>query len=200
MVKSNVRVNVPGLSSFDKSFKNIFTTKVGTLTPMVSKLVIPGAKGKLKISLSAALPPLASDCFMRCDFKVEAFLVSMRLLYGGFESWLTGKELHNYADSSNVVAGIPRIVEAAGSSHPYFAPGTLADYLGCRCDPNEVTSAWSYFSIWKFLAYHRIYDDWYRSARIQKPVFMQPVRMPANSMEPSALPYTAWPSLVDLNQ
>ena len=199
MVKSNVRVNVPGLSSFDKSFKNIFTTKVGTLTPMVSKLVIPGAKGKLKISLSAALPPLASDCFMRCDFKVEAFLVSMRLLYGGFESWLTGKELHNYADSSNVVAGIPRIVEAAGSSHPYFAPGTLADYLGCRCDPNEVTSAWSYFSIWKFLAYHRIYDDWYRSARIQKPVFMQPVRMPANSMEPSALPYTAWPSLVDLS-
>lgn len=194
MVNPYVKVNVPGLSSFDKSFKNIFTTKVGTLTPMVSKLVIPGSKGKLKISVSASLPPLASDCFMRCDFKVEAFLVPMRLLYGGFESWFTGKLFHDYNDGSEVRAVLPRVVESSGSSHPDFAPGTLADYLGIRVNSNQVinTGSYAYYNIFKFLAYHRVYDDWYRSSRIQTPVFVPPLRLNLMSSIPlSSLPYYA---------
>lgn len=192
MVDTNVKVNVPRRSSFDKSFKNIFTTKVGTLTPMVSKLVIPGAKGKMKITLSAALPPLASDCFLRADFKVEAFLVPFRLLYGGFESWLTDKRLHNYNNGFDERAELPLVSEGAGSSHPFFAAGTLADYLGCRCDSSEVIISGSYalFSIWKFLAYHRIYDDWYRSPRVTNPVFMQPITTDAGvSQKLSSLPF-----------
>ena len=192
MVNSSVKVNVPGLSSFDKSFKNIFTTKVGTLTPMVSKLVIPGAKGKMKISVSAALPPLASDCFMRCDFKVEAFLVPLRLLYGGFESWLTGKKLGDTVHNTDVVCALPRVFEGAGSSHPYFAPGTLADYLGMRCDSSETITSGSsaFFNIFKFLAYHRVYDDWYRNAKIQQPVFCQPMMATSLSTRRlSNLPY-----------
>lgn len=175
MVKSTVKVNVPGLSSFDKSFKNILTTKVGTITPIVSQLCIPGSKGKMKISISAALPPLASDTFMRCDLKVEAFLVPLRLLYGGFESWLTGSELYDFDNNTTVRAELPYLTEAPGSSHPYFAPGTLFDYLGYCVDHTQTTSAYASYNIFKPLAYHRVYHDWYRSARIQRPVFVNPL-------------------------
>lgn len=175
MVNSTVKVNVPGLSSFDKSFKNLLTTHVGTITPIVSQLCIPGSKGKLKISISAALPPLASDTFMRCDLKVEAFLVPLRLVYGGFESWLTSKTLHDYSTSSDTVAQLPRVVERAGASHPYFVPGSLADYLGYQLDSSQTSSADSYYSIYKFLCYHRVYDDWYRSARIKSLYFLSPL-------------------------
>lgn len=191
MVNSTVKVNVPGRSGFDKSFKNILTTRVGTLTPLVSRICVPGSSGRLKIAISAALPPLASDTFMRADLKVEAFLVPCRLLYGGFESYLTGAPLHDYANNTTVVAALPRVGEPAATAHPYLGPGTLADYLGIRVDPSQTTSAVTYFNIMKFLAYHRVYDDWYRNPRVTNPVFSSPVAInTSGSPTPlSALPF-----------
>lgn len=174
---NKVRVNVPGMTTFDKSFKNILTGKVGHLIPIVSKYVMPGAKGKLSIALSAMLPPLASDCFMRADLKVEAFLVPMRLLYGGFESWLTGKKYHD-GSSSWKTAELP-VLQVGNSQYSSYAadlalmgPGSLADYLGMRMDASQTfPAAASNFNIFPFLAYHRVYDDWYRNPLIQNPLF-----------------------------
>lgn len=179
--KTAVRVNVPGRSTFDKSFKNILTGKCGVLVPLVNKYVMPGARGSLKLSLSASLPPLASDTFMRADLKVEAFLVPYRLLYGGFESWLTGKTLRYKPSSgspSNVRAELPVLRVGDGTAAGMAAdlasmgPGTLSDYLGLRIDPNNVpASNQQNFNIFPFLAYHRIYDDWYRNPRVSQPLF-----------------------------
>lgn len=83
-VKAKVRV--PKRSGFDKSFQNILTTKVGTLTPILVDELVPNSKVNLQATLSASLPPLVSDTFMRCNLKTEAFFVPMRLLYGGFEA------------------------------------------------------------------------------------------------------------------
>lgn len=197
MVNTHVRVNVPGRSGFDKSFKNILTTKVGVITPLLSRLCIPGSKGSLKIAISAALPPLASDTFMRADLKVEAFLVPLRLLYGGFESWLTGKKLMDYHTAAEKLAALPRLKEAAGSSHPYLAPGSLADYLGIRTDHTQTTLSDEYFNVFKFLAYHRCYDDWYRNARVSTPVFAPPIDLTQGSHPLSACPFMASDSIVD---
>ena len=84
-----VPVNVPKLSGFDKSHQNLLTTKCGTITPIMIDELIPGSKVHLKLALSASLPPLASETFMRCSVKVEAFFVPFRLLAGSFESWFT---------------------------------------------------------------------------------------------------------------
>ena len=82
-------VAVPRLSGFDKSHQNLFTSKVGTITPVLVDELIPGSKVNLKMALSASLPPLASDTFMRCSIKAEAFFVPMRLLCASFESFFT---------------------------------------------------------------------------------------------------------------
>ena len=195
--RTSVRVNVPGRSTFDKSFKNILTGKVGTLIPIVSKYVMPGAKGSLKISLSASLPPLASDTFMRADLKVEAFLVPYRLLYGGFESWLTGKYLRKKPagqTASFVRAELPVLVVGDGtqagmtSDLSYMGAGTLADYLGLRLDPNTLPASYQQnFNIFPFIAYHRIWDDWYRNPRVSHPMFGPEVDASVTGL--SQLPY-----------
>ena len=84
------RVSVPNRSGFDKSFRNLLTAKVGTLVPILCDEVVPGQRTNLRLALQAQLPPLASDTFMRCKIKCEAFFVPKRLMYGGFEAWLTG--------------------------------------------------------------------------------------------------------------
>ena len=80
---SNVQVQVPHKSGFDKSHMNLLTTKCGTLTPILCDEVVPNTTVNLKLNLSATLPPLASDTFMRCDLKAEAFFVPYRHNIGG---------------------------------------------------------------------------------------------------------------------
>lgn len=192
------KVQVPNRSGHDKGYKNILTTKVGTITPLCCKYVMPGAKGHIRIPISACLPPLASDTFMRCSLKVEAFLVPMRLLYGGFESWQTGEQFYDSVNSRYARAELPLLAVSSveTTSHPQlFGPGSLLDYLGFCKDPSATipTGTNYYFNLHQLLCYHRVYDDWYRNARVQSPVFSKPMYN-GSSSGPSILPYVAYAS------
>lgn len=209
-VLTGVTVKVQPRSGFDKSRKNILTTKVGTITPLAHDLVIPNSDVYMKLAISAALPPLASETFMRASLKVEAFFVPLRLLYGGFESWLTGMELYGGTTSSptNYRAQLPRIkVEPPASGSPsYYGPGSLLDYLGAQIDDDTFSSASAqnqavYLNIFGALAYHRIYDDWFRNTKIQKPIFSKPgefgTALSSQTQALRALPYLGFSSIRD---
>lgn len=198
---STTRVDVKRRSGFDKSFKNILTTKVGTITPLAYKLLIPNSDFNLSLAISAALPPLAADTFMRCSLKVEAFAVPMRLLYGGFTSWLTGEEIYKSVNGETIAtrAKLPRVKipyfgHPDGSSHGFipnihfgldddannfsaWGRGSLLDYLGFKGQDNEsqTSSDSVYLNIFPFLAYHRCYDDWYRNRKVQRALFGRPI-------------------------
>lgn len=193
----NVQVKVKRRSGFDKSFKNILTTKVGTITPIAYKLLIPNSDFNVKVAISAALPPLASDTFMRAALKVEAFAVPMRLLYGGFTSWLTGEEIYKLDGNGDTVASraklprvilpfksdgadgfVPNVFDAENNSDvSLIGRGSLCDYLGFKGSDGESQSSGDpmYLNIFPFLAYHRIYDDWYRNRKVQRALFGRPV-------------------------
>lgn len=80
-------------SGFDKSHQNLLTGKVGTLIPALCDEVIDGTRVHLRSAVAAALPPLASDTFMRCNLHVEAFFVPTAGLYGGFKDFASGKKV-----------------------------------------------------------------------------------------------------------
>lgn len=188
-----VELKVPKRSGFDKSFQNLLTTKVGTLTPLLVDELIPNSSVDLSSVVSASLPPLASDTFMRCNLKLEAFFVPKRLLYGGFEDWLTGNKAYDGNDSDyvSVCRPILRVTYSQAAQTALLAPGTLADYLGYRrfsANPSGTAE----FNIEPFLAYHRIYDDWYRNTLVQAPVFARPVSGAGGDL--FNLPYTFLPS------
>ena len=176
---------VPKLSGFDKSHQNLFTSKVGTITPIMVDELIPGSKVNLEAALNASLPPLATDTYMRCSIKCEAFFVPARLLAGGYEAWFTdepkdllytkvgasGPEL----DQVSTIPYLPVIGQAAVGGTDTFeselrANGSLADYLGFRTSGNNVLNV--PITALPFLAYHRVYHDWYRNSLVQKEVFL----------------------------
>lgn len=200
---THTRIDVKRRSGFDKSFKNILTTKVGTITPLAYKLLIPNSDFNLSLAISAALPPLASDTFMRCALKVEAFAVPMRLLYGGFTSWLTGESIfvHEYSEGANRIvesrAKLPMLfLDADRLGTGVSAPGTLLDYLGVRgaVYQNAPQANKIALNIFPLLCYHRIYDDWYRNRKVQKPLFGRPssdVYITENLIHLDELPFVA---------
>lgn len=181
-----VPVNVPRLSGFDKSHQNLLTTKCGTITPIMIDELIPGSKVHLKLALSASLPPLASDTFMRCSVKVEAFFVPFRLLVGSFESWFTDtdKRYNDFTVSGQtvsitsrrgylpVIGGLNATSDAAAIS-AMTAVGGLFDYLGYK-SPNSLALTSYSVSAMPPLAYHRVYHDWYRNTLVQSEVFLPP--------------------------
>lgn len=162
-----VPVKVQKKSGFDKSHMNLLTTKCGTLTPILVDEVIPNETVNLKVNLSASLPPLASETFMRVDLKAEAFFCPLRLLYGGFEKWFTRAKITNMTGSgmSESTACMP-LIEVPGTK---AKAGTLMDYLGLKVDSGFTQS--TYISPLPMIAYHKIYDDWYRNSLVQQPVF-----------------------------
>lgn len=183
-------LNVPKLSGFDKSHQNLLTTKCGTITPVLIDELIPGSKVNLKLALSASLPPLASDTFMRCSVKVRAFFVPFRLLAGSFESWFTDteKRFASYVDPSTgttytptarkgflpCIGGLSSTGDATAIA-AMTAVGGLFDYLGYKSTNSAaLTTSGVSISAMPALAYHRVYHDWFRNTLVQSEVFLPP--------------------------
>lgn len=167
-------VKVQKRSAFDKSFRNLLTTKCGTLTPLLCDEVIPNTTVNLKLAISATLPPLASETFMNVNLKAEAFFVPSRLLMLGWDQWVQGNDsiqvgtaAANFTDQKLRVPVIT-INPSISANAPFYAPGSLLDYLGFR-----VTTLSSTVDICALpvLAYNLLYDTWYRNPLVQKSPF-----------------------------
>lgn len=183
-----VPLKVPYRSGRDISHPNSLTTQVGTITPLFVQEVIPNTKINLRISLAGSLPPLASDTFMRVEEKVQAFFVPMRLLYGGFEDWFNQNEVGTISRNENNV----NVQTRSSISMPYllfndeflsgmmferyFGAGTLSDYLGLKAERGTDELEGFSLSALPFLAYHLIWDSWFRAPRIQNSCFAKPTR------------------------
>lgn len=87
--RNQYNVTVPHSSGFDKSHRYTGTGMCGTLIPVLCDEVIPGTKVRLRVPMSAQLPPLASETYMNASIKYEAFFVPSRLLVKSFEWFLT---------------------------------------------------------------------------------------------------------------
>lgn len=186
---TKVPVKVQKKSGFDKSFQNLFTGKVGTIVPILCDELIPNSTVHLKAAISAALPPLASDTFMRCKLKYASFFVPTRLIMPGYEGWLTGSDEKKDSASRAVVPQIQISGTLMGRSDAasvmlkemYYGPGTLADYLGFKLSQKQITYTIPegdtgytddiYINALPFLAYHKIYNDWFRNSLVQKDIF-----------------------------
>lgn len=143
---NGVSVKVENRSGFDKSRFNALTTKVGAITPLVKQLVIPNSDGSCRVKISAQLPPLATDAFLRSHLKIEAFFAPLRLAYGGFESWFCGREVYDTVSDSWRRAKLPRLglacyeaedgnmltdsLSVTEADSLMRGPGSLCDYLG----------------------------------------------------------------------
>lgn len=170
-------VKVVNLSGHNMSHRNTLTGNVGTLIPILTEEVIPNTRCHLKTSFSVKMPPLASETFANIDYRIEAFFVPTRLLVNGFTDVSCGR---NRTLPANKQAHLPLLRLKLNTStatvfnKEFFRPGSLADYLGFKSPkftvPTDVTF-YEDITPLPFLAYHKIYDYWYRNKLVQKEVF-----------------------------
>lgn len=174
-------VPVPNSSGHYNAWTNSFSTKCGTLTPCMCKEVFPGDERQLDIAAQVQLPPMATDFYGRVEARFEAFFVPNRLLWAGWKDFITDKKswpktLGAAGQPLLRPTSLPRLYQTgvlADDVQKNFSAGSLADYLGCRISLDGLDSATTVVlnNVLPFVAYARVYDDWYRNPRIQTPLF-----------------------------
>lgn len=167
-IYDKVPVKVQHKSGFDKSFQNLFTGKVGTIIPILTDELIPNTTVRLRMAITTQLPPLASDTFMRVRQKYAAFFVPTRILVPRYEEWLTGK--NNGTTATKVV--LPTLSFNPETDKAAYGNGTLLDFLGFKVPHTKFTELQGVkLSALPLLAYHKIYNDWFRNSLVQKDIF-----------------------------
>lgn len=182
--KTKIKVQVPNMSGHNLSHRNSGTLKVGQLTPLLTEEVIPGTRISLNIPESVQLPPLASETFMNLKLKHEAFFIPFRLLSASYEDWFIDQKTKRaqFGPNGNMVeldcTPMMPSVTIDLESHKgtamakKFGPGSLFDYLGGRVDTKNNKS--QTLGLAPFIAYHLLWDTWYRNTYVQKPGFIRP--------------------------
>lgn len=168
-VFNKVPVKVQDRSGFDMSHENLFTAKVGTLIPASVEEVMPGDVVSVGSAISVELPPLATNFKGRVDARLEAFFVPNRLLWAGWQDFITQDPNHK-----PIVPGftVPTSIPKLSLSQIDTLAGSLADYLGVKgASGVQGTEVSGSFNALPFLAYQKIWDDWYRDSNIQQPFF-----------------------------
>lgn len=178
--KNQYKVTVPRSSGFDKSHRYTGTGRCGTLIPVLCDEVIPGTKVRLRVPMTAQLPPLASETYMNASIKYEAFFVPMRLLCASFESFFNDFPERVQIGTSNVawrdVSGVLPVfrlpLNTSLGSGDIVSEGSLMDYLGFVSRPRtSIPTELVEFSPMPLIAYHLVWQEWYRNARVQNPAF-----------------------------
>lgn len=174
--KNKIRVNVPRRSGFDKTHRNSGSLTCGTLTPILCDELIPGTRVSLKLPIAVELPPLASDTYMNLKLKAEAFFCPSRLCCSSFEDFFCDnnpvRTLAADVSTTNIAEVIPRVPYFTPSDASSLGPGSLADYLGIKV---PTTAGQFSFNALPFVAYHLIWQEWYRNPRVQREAFVKPL-------------------------
>lgn len=180
---TKVPVQIPNRSGNDISHHNLLTLKTGQLIPCFTKLMLPNDTIKVSTDLEVQLPPMVSDFYGYMEARVEHFFVPLRLLYGGW------KDIVTISPEQQNSPKIPSLTVNCASQLDFnrkFGAGSLFDYLDFNIrykftEPIRFTIP----NLLKAVAYHKIYDDWYRDTRLGTPLFKY---VPANtSPAPTAI-------------
>lgn len=174
-IYDKVPVKVQRKSGFDKSFQNLFTGKVGTVIPILTDELIPNSTVRLRMAITTQLPPLASDTFMRVKQKYAAFFVPTRILVPRYEDWLAGQ----YNTTTGAKVTLPVFAFNPETDKAAYGNGSLLDYLGYKCSETKFTELQSrVVSALPMLAYHKIWNDWFRNSLVQRDIFNRAVGSP----------------------
>ena len=178
-------------NGFDMSQRNLFTSSVGQLLPVYFDYLSPGEKIKGGASIFTRTQPLQSTAFARMTEHVDYFFVPFSQLYSGFNS-----KFFNIQDiNSSILSGalknsnFPHITKRQISTYFHelfekkdsstfdkynvpkiFNGARLLECLGYgfTTSPNVVEDD-THLSAFPLLAYHKIYNDYYRLSNYVAP-------------------------------
>ena len=152
----------PGMSVFDLSYTKLLTCDMGQLIPVMCDEVVPGDIFKIGNQSVIRMQPLVAPVLHEINAYVHYFFVPYRLLWDGWEDFITGGV--NGQDASTLPLWQP-----ADTSNLHV--GSLWDYFGFNVD--VVPTASSQPMAFPKLAYNFIYNEYYRDENLQPEVVLE---------------------------
>lgn len=142
---------MPGRSVFDLSYSKLFTCDMGQLIPVLCDEVVPGDFWKIGNEIVIRFQPLVAPILHEINCYVHYFFVPYRLLWTGWEAFISGGVLGTDASTP------PRWPLSDPSE---IAAGTLWDFLGFppTIDPVGSTRPLDF----NRRAYYLIWNEFYR--------------------------------------
>lgn len=171
-------IRVQNVNGFDLSHLNSGTAKCGQLTPVLCRLLMQNTKFSLGCSVQVELPPLSTSFFGRIDAHIEVFFVPCSVLYGGWKQFITGNisTMFTSLDSTSGVSSFALPVFSMTVQVSSVISGLestndgLLDFMGFRF-VSSIIGTTRYFNLLPLIAYHRIWDIFYRNPSVTKTIF-----------------------------
>lgn len=162
---TTVQVRVPRNNPFSRSYEFDFTTDFGKLTPVVCEEVYPSDDYRIRTEAVIKLAELQAPAYARIDAYIHYFFVPNRLLYEDWEKFITGGLDGNFSNGTllSPVAPCADLNDLANGG--WLDPGSLGDYFGMPSLAHGQGQTYDNvppISILPFLAYQKIYSDYYR--------------------------------------
>lgn len=183
-ITDSVPIQVANRSGFDLSHSHLTSLKVGQITPILMERVLPNDTISCGLLQNLQMPPFATDFVGKVDLRVEAFFVPDRTVWRGYEFFYANGHDNNDPADYPRVKRLPSIdlslhsgqtEEQIASIRTYrrmlCEKGGLADRLGLHLKYRD-NGGFKVDNALPFLAYHRIYNDFYRYNLVNPPLFL----------------------------
>lgn len=146
---NSVQFRKPKSSFFDLTHDVKLSGQMGDLIPIMCEPVMPSDRFNISCEAMVRLAPLVAPIFHRLDCTMHYFFVPNRILWDGWEEFIT----------NSAVKAFPTMEMAAGGT----GEGTLADYLGI---PPAIGAETEMVNAMPFAAYSAIYNEYYRDQNL----------------------------------
>lgn len=150
-------------NSFDLSHDVKFSCEMGKLVPTFVQECIPGDKFRIRTETLIRMAPLVSPVMHKINVFMHYFFVPNRIIDPAWEDFIT-------PDLSKESPAPPCVITYDNSNWS-IKKGSIGDYMGLpiigsSTNPLEI-------SAYPFLAYFKIYDDYYRDQNLQDSILDQ---------------------------
>lgn len=160
------------------------TVNMGDLVPYMCREVLPGDVWNVSSDFFVRYAPMLAPIMHRVDIRTECFFVPNRLIWKGWQDFITGGRLG--ADTTIPPYVRPSVLSSLGFTSQ-LQRGTLWDYMGLptlnatadegrgNVNSSSLFHTAEVVNIFPFLAYQMIWQEYYRDQNLRDEDFEFPL-------------------------
>lgn len=179
---NSIPVSIPKKNRFHLNHLLKTTCEAGYVVPVLVQDVLPNDSFKLSLSSLVRLAPMLAPAMAEIDVRFYAYFVPNRLIWSQWETFITGsRDGLKVADSDlpqkprfvfsgdNLNSAIDGTILGTLDNQTFLGHKSLADYLGFQTFNKGKTFSNGTYALdaMPFLAYQRIWYDWFRDENLQ---------------------------------
>lgn len=169
---TRVKTPKPPVNKFDLSHDKMLTAQMGKLYPVLCQEMVPGDRFRVQSDMMCRTVPLVSPAFGSLKAYIHYFFVPNRLLWNGWEDFITGGEdgtdrpVPPYVTYSDFIRDIHNFYGISSN----IGLGLLGDYFGLPISDTFETSNLTPVSLLPFRAYALIWNEYYRDQNVDNEI------------------------------